>query len=512
MSFPTFPPKRSRLIARLIAALFCTTPLLAQAATAPVQTLAYPAGSAQTRTIRLPWSGTHTPLPTLHTQQVPTGVTLQLRGWTPHRHALRVAVSIPARLAPGLYTAQFSLTPAHGPSEPVSLRLAIQALYIGLSGNGGHDGIVAESTDGKILTGLSRRLTAGIPEQGKLGVSGIGYNPLNETLWIYAGGVDYITNVATLNGQFLPSPIPRHVIGSAVPSFIDWAGGRDFLWAREDSWILTNRGSTAGRIHTRSVMADISPSGSERSIIPSAATVNPQTGTVYLSNGDEQIHSSPWIYEFTRQGQYLGHFTDPQFAKVMALTCNPWNQEIYVMGRVHGTPSVAIHVFTAQGQPVALPAGAFPGGRLLATPVSQTVLSANPLNGHLYYLNRRVIDVYSPNGRLLRTLPSPAGANNITFAPGYLNAPTSPAGATAAPIALRSETAVPQPPAEPTTAPAPPVCPPGYRCVPKSEAAAKPAPSSSTPSFNQSVNRADNTVDNVDNLANSISDLAQAFQ
>lgn len=55
----------------------------------PLQTLAYPAGSAQTQIIRLPWSGTHlvrhpsTPLPTLHTQQVPTGVTLQLRGGSP---------------------------------------------------------------------------------------------------------------------------------------------------------------------------------------------------------------------------------------------------------------------------------------------------------------------------------------------------------------------------------------------------------------------------------------------
>ncbi|MDD2749508.1 hypothetical protein [Acidithiobacillus thiooxidans] len=511
MSFPTFPPKRSRLAASLMAALFCATPLLAQAATAPVQTLAYPAGSAQTRTIRLPWSSTHTSLPTLHTQQVPTGVTLQLRGWTPHRHALRVAVSIPARLAPGLYAAQFTLTPAHGPSEPVSLRLAIQALYIGLSGNGGHDGIVAESTDGKILTGLSRRLTAGIPEQGKLGVSGIGYNPLNETLWVYAGGSEYITNVATLNGQFLPSPIPRRVISSAVPSFIDWAGGRDFLWARENSWMLTSRGAIISRIRDNPALdSDGGSLPSSLRIIPSAATADPQTGTVYLSNGDEQIHSSPWIYEFTRQGQYLGHFTDPQFGTVMALAYNPWNQEIYVMGRIHGTPSVAIHVFTAQGQPVALPAGAFPGGRLQA--ITQTILTANPLNGQLYYLNRRIIDVYSPNGRLLRTLPSPAGAHNITFAPGYLHAPTAPAVATGAPTALTSETAAPQPLAAPSAAHAPQACPPGYRCVPKSEAAAKPAPSSPVPSFNQSVNRADNTVDNVDNLASSISDLAQAFR
>lgn len=509
MLLPTSGPKWSSLAITLITALLCINSAFAHTEPPILRTLAYPAGSAQNQTIQLPWPRSRSQLPQLQPDQVPTGVTIKLRGWTHNKSALRLVISIPAQMAPGLYFAKFSLKPQADAAQQVTLRLAVQALYIGLSGTDSHHGIVAESTNGKRLSGISRRLSAGVVDQGKQGVSSIAYNPLNETLFIYAGGSEYLTNVATLNGQFLPSPIPRKVISSSVPDFIDWAGGHDFLWSKESSWVLTDRGVVVSRIRDKLALDGASSLPSVARIIPSAATADAQTGILYLCNGNKQIHHSPWIYEFNLQGKYLGAFTDPQFGRVMALAYNPWNQEIYVMGQSHSvfSPTVSIQAYTSQGQPVTEASGAFQGGRLLATPISQTVLSANPLNGHLYYLNHQVIDVYSPNGRLLRTLPTPAGANNITFVPGYLTTqPISSAVAAIAPTSPSANAAITQLRGAPAVvSPSLGSCPPGYLCVPKHKTTA----ASSPHSFNQSANRTDNAVMNASNLARSISDLAK---
>jgi hypothetical protein len=463
------------------------------------EVLAFPAGKAQSQTLQIPDPARPgQAVPQAQLQGAPQGVRAQVLGWTPHRHALRVAIHIPAQLAPGLYATTLQITPAGQSGGSLPLRLAVEALYIGR----GQGGIVAESTDGQVLQGISQRFTAGIPEQGAMGVSSIGDDPLDGDLFVYAGGSSYITNLVTPAGTFLPSPIPRGVISSAVPSYLLWDGGDRFLWSREMTFLLSQEGQTLLRLpdHDAGVFA------------PGAATADPETGDFYLSNGAPQTHRYARILIFSPTGSIVGQFHGA-LRNVMALAYDPENQEIYELESRDTHSATQIQAFTPSGEPIALPPGAFPGTELLGTPIMQTVLTANPVNGNLYYLTKTRILVYSSEGRLLRTLPVPSHSKNITFVPGYLDVPTQAVSATAAeePAQLVPFGRAAGSMAAPTRPATPPGCPPGYRCVPNP---AEPAPQqpSSQPNLNQAVNHAANTVNNVDNLANSVSDLAQVFQ
>jgi hypothetical protein len=407
-----------------------------------------------------------------------------------------VAIHIPAQLAPGLYATTLQITPAGQGGGSLPLRLAVEALYIGR----GKGGIVAESTDGQVLQGISQRFTAGIPEQGAMGVSSIGYNPLDGDLFVYAGGPNYVTNLVTPDGTFLSSPIPRGVISSAVPSYLLWDGGDRFLVSEETTFLLSQEGQTLFRL----------PHNDDGLITSGAATADPETGDFYLSNGAPQTHRYSRILIFSPTGRIVGQFHG-SFPQVMALAYDPENQEIYELESLHS--GTQIQAFTPSGQPITLPPGAFPGTELLGTPIMQTVLTANPVNGNLYYLTKTHILVYSPEGRLLRTLPVPSHPKNITFVPGYLDVPTQAASGTAAeePALVAPIGGAAGNMAAPTRPATPPGCPPGYRCVPN-PAESAPRQPSSQPNLNQTVNHAANTVNNVDNLANSVSDLAQVFQ
>ena len=476
-------------------------------ATPPI--LAYPAGRAQTQVLIVPWSGKSSVTPQLQVKQVPTGVSARLQGWAPHHHAVRIAVTIPSQLAPGLYPGQFVLKQGTK-QDPVSVDLAVEALYIGLNGNGNRKGVVVESTDGQILTGISQRITADIQDQGGEGVDSIAYVPTRGDL-IVAAGEDHPQDVQVFStaGRLL-SPLPQDLLSLGAghaPSFMSWEGGNWFLWSSTGMRLVNIRSGAIVPI-SEQLAQDGAPFPDGWRVLYPRVAADPANGEVFLCNGASQHHPRAWIYVFNRQGRYVGHIA--ALYDVLAITYDPVNQEVYALGYQKGTNGrTLIQAFSTGGQPIPLPPGAFPGTGLLSTPIEKNVLSANPINGDIFYLSKNYILEYSQNGRVLHKLPVPSRhVTSITFVPGALTTPSiaSTSSTTYAPTAY-----VPQ--STRTMAPAPvrPACPPGYRCVPDGASPTE-QPSPPHPTLNHTLNQVTNTANNIDDLSNAVSGVMNALR
>lgn len=456
--------------------------------------IAVPAGSTQSRTISVPWSGKQTGVPTLSVREGPATVTASAEAL--QRGALLIRITCPSTIAPGLYPLALVVgSGAH--ATTVTLRLTVEALYLSTHARGGGTaGVLVESPTGQVLP----QATAALSQQFTTTHSpwGITYDPQNQALYTASEGHVPVAVTTTL-GRPLPIIYPPHTAGGSL-SFADWLGGHRIAFSSIDGdpAIYTDNGVE--------IAANDSPGrfdfhwGGEQ-----AQTANPDTGTLFLSNNAVSTGlPMDEIQSYSNQG--VPEQTWPVARAVVAMVFNPWNNLLYVLTSHLTQTDQHFRVFHPDGTP----AFAFPriaGITTAQCPLGQK-LAANPMNGHLYLLTKQRIWVLSPQGRVIRTLKSPPGANSIAFIPQTLLLP-SRGSYTAQPVPTTSNQI---PPSTTRTAPAfttPSSCPPGYRCVPKA-----PQPSSTSPqppSLNHALNQATNTASNLNNLTSAVSGVLNAL-
>ena len=486
---------------RLLSALLCATfAVSVRADDAPDAgpILAFSAGTTQRQRIILPASASHHALPVVALIRGPSTVRARAVGFTSHDHGVRVQIVCPAQLAPGLYPLTLKVSSSSGTAQHVHLQLAVEAIYIGRNAQG----VLVESPTGTVLSRWSQAITNQLPENGGMGTSAISYDPDNENLYIYAGGVAYRMTVTTTSGQPVSIPFKRPSISHINPQFIAWLGEHQLAFAGSQVGTFSDQG-----VALMSLPYALPPRGFHG---VGSMTADPRTGNLYLSYGTAQHHRRAGVYVFNRSGREITRW--PVAPAIKSLTFNPWNGDIYafVWRSETGNGNPAIEAFTPQGVRVSL-SGAFPGVTV-RTPVLSSTLTANPVNGHLYYLTDARILVYSPQGQLLRTLPRPTDAKDITFVPGFLTPPQASRSGLGPAIATAQEP-IPEPPRTDSAASGSTQCPPGYRCIPKtvvSPATGSAGPSAS--SMSHGINHVTDSVDNTNNMANSVSNLINIFR
>lgn len=464
--------------------------------------MSFAAGQTGQYTITFPWRlASPANPPQITVSGGPAGV--RAHAMPPKHGRLPVRLTCPGSIAPGLYAVTLR-TQESGRTVAWPLTLAVEALYLSIHADrGGTAGVLVESPAGHVLpqatAALSQQFTTTRPPWG------ITYDPQNQALYTATDGQVPVAVTTTL-GQPLPITYPPHTAGGSL-SFADWLGGHRIAFSSIDGdpAIYTDNGAEIAANDTPGRF-DFHWGGEQ------AQAANPETGTLFLSN-DAVSTGLPMdeVQSYSNQG--TPEQTWPVARAVVAMVFNPWNNLLYVLTSHVTHTDQHFRVFHPDGTP----AFAFPqvaGITEAPCPLGQK-LAANPVNGHLYLLTQQRIWVLSPQGRVIRTLNSPPGANSIAFVPQTLRLP-SRGDYTTQPVPT---TFIQNPPNTTTTAPAyttPSRCPPGYRCVlnPSAAAPAEATPNAppSAPSVNTVVNHASNSIGNVDNLANNVSNLLNAFQ
>lgn len=462
------------------------------------QVVAFAAGQTGQHTITFPWRLTSPANPPQITVRGgPAGVRAQ--ALAPKHGRLPVRLTCPGSIAPGLYAVTLQ-TQETGHTVAWRLTLAVEAIYISMQADsGGTAGVLVESPTGHVLP----QATAALSQQFTTTRSpwGITYDPEDQALYTATDGHVPVAVTTTL-GQPLPITYPPHTAGGSL-SFASWMGDHRIAFSSIDGdpAIYTDNGAEIAANDTPGRF-DFHWGGEQ------AQAANPETGTLFLSN-DAVSTGLPMdeVQSYSNQG--TPEQTWPVARAVIAMVFNPWNNLLYVLTSYVSHTDQHFHVFHPDGTP----AFAFPqisGITNAQCPLGQK-LAANPVNGHLYLLTQQRIWVLSPQGRVIRTLNSPPGANSIAFVPQTLLLPgrgdytTQPVPTTFNQNPPNTTTAIPA-----FTAPS--SCPPGYRCVPNPSAAAPTEATPNAPSVNTVVNHASNSIGNVDNLANNVSNLLNAFQ
>ncbi len=486
----------SRMV--ILSPMALATPLY----TADGTVIAIPAGSTQTRTISLAWSGKSTGIPPVSVRQGPAGVTATAA--LPRKGALPIRITCPSTLAPGLFPLALRVgSGAH--ATAVTLRLAVDALYIGtgLQDGGTHPGVVVESPQGHPLIRASQALSAQfiVPYVPY----GMAYDPARQALYTVTKSGHVI--VTTTLGQPLSVPFPIPTMSAVAPTFIAWMGQGRLVFSRgggSDTAVFSDNGGP----ETLPGDGGSAPFAWRGTI--NGMSVDPVTGEIFAGN-DEAAFGAPMdrVHVFNAAGTQTAVW--PAARSVQDVIFNPWNRLVYVLAghsyQGHTDPRFA--AFHPDGTPASLSAS-FPGLFGVNYSAIYPVVAANPANGHLYMLTDHRIFVYGPEGGWIRSMPAPVGAQSIAFIPQTLTLPThrtmsARASATGNPTPLAA--------LQPVPAQTAPGCPPGYRCVPNGTA----TPPSTTaapnvPSVTGTIDHASNAIGNVDNLANNVSNLLNAFQ
>lgn len=486
----------SRMV--ILSPMALATPLY----TADGTVIAIPAGSTQTRTISLAWSGKSTGIPPVSVRQGPAGVTATAA--LPWKGALPIRITCPSTLAPGLFPLALRVgSGAH--ATAVTLRLAVDALYIGtgLQDGGTHPGVVVESPQGHPLIRASQALSAQfiVPYVPY----GMAYDPARQALYTVTKSGHVI--VTTTLGQPLSVPFPIPTMSAVAPTFIAWMGQGRLVFSRgggSDTAVFSDNGGP----ETLPGDGGSAPFAWRGTI--NGMSVDPVTGEIFAGN-DEAAFGAPMdrVHVFNATGTQTAVW--PAARSVQDVVFNPWNRLVYVLAghsyQGHTDPRFA--AFHPDGTPASLSAS-FPGLFGVNYSAIYPVVAANPANGHLYMLTDHRIFVYGPEGGWIRSMPAPVGAQSIAFIPQTLTLPThrtmsARASATGNPTPLAA--------LQPVPAQTAPGCPPGYRCVPNGTA----TPPSTTaapnvPSVTGTIDHASNAIGNVDNLANNVSNLLNAFQ